>query len=543
MPYFFQPLPQNIFIIAACNPHRANSIASRANSDPEHQQNQNQRASQDSYYVRCLHPTLEIIKWDFGALDEYQENQYISAKLESTRNNIYAEDIPDLTQLIVGSQKQMRNFAKERIRSCGWSEEETELRSKSCVSQRDIQRVFIFYKYLLKLYTDEKIAESRSKELCTDLHRRAILVSLGLVYYLRLSTKDREIYKKWLDAENSMIMAKLKFSEAFKDDLDWLTDLVELPTGIAKTEALKENIFTTILCCVTKIPLIIEGAPGSSKTLSFNLVVGNIKGKESIRSIFRNSDVFPHLTPFFYQCSRRTTSVEIETVFKRAINKQESQSVNQYPIQCVVCMDEAGLPERTHESLKVLHYYLDKPKVSFVAITNDPLDASKTNRAINLYRSSTSEKDLRVLAKDCLNLEDITCDVKIFCSAYWEIMKRKIFSDFFGLRDFIYFLIYLRNHVRNGRLSDEKLILSALERNFGGMNEEGFNELCSCFIEAVSYCLWIVKSRGSWFGIVMLLLVVIPGQNFRVTYLSLLLYLSTRIQGYVYKFKSKTCNR
>ena len=378
----------------------------------------------------------------------------------------------------------MRLFACNRIRSAGWSEEEAALRSKSCVSQRDIQRVFTFYKYLLKFYNNESIQESRKAHGfdTSSQHRRAMLVSLGLVYYLRLKTEDRLTYKKWLDLQNTEITSKLKFSDAFQDELNWLINSVKLPTGIAKTEALKENIFAVVLCSISTTPLIIEGAPGSSKTLSLNLVVGNIKGKESIEVVFRNPDIFPYLRPFFYQCSRRTTSVEVETVFKRAINQQVSERRGQYPTKCVVCMDEAGLPERTHESLKVLHYYLDKPRVSFIAITNDPLDASKSNRAINLYRSRTSEKDLHTLAKDCLGLKEVTDDVKKFCCAYSAIMDTDQFSDYFGLRDFIYFLIYLRKHSTNQVFSDRKLILRALERNFGGVEDEQFVEVCSHFL-------------------------------------------------------------
>ena len=51
-------------------------------------------------------------------------------------------------------------------------------------------------------------------------------------------------------------------------------------------------------------------------------------------------------------------------------------------------MDEAGLPEESHESLKVLHY---KSEVPFVAITTHILDAAKTNRAISLFRPESAE--------------------------------------------------------------------------------------------------------------------------------------------------------
>ena len=63
--------------------------------------------------------------------------------------------------------------------------------------------------------------------------------------------------------------------------MDFYIKKLNLPNGIAKTEALKENLFATIICTATNTPLIIVGAPGSSKTLSFNLTISNLKGPES----------------------------------------------------------------------------------------------------------------------------------------------------------------------------------------------------------------------------------------------------------------------
>lgn len=60
---------------------------------------------------------------------------------------------------------------------------------------------------------------------------------------------------------------------------------------------------------------------------------------------------FCRLEPFHYQCSRSSTSTEIESVFKRAIERQSRQDRSQ--LQCMVFMDEAGLPEDGKESLKV----------------------------------------------------------------------------------------------------------------------------------------------------------------------------------------------
>ena len=235
------------------------------------------------------------------------------------------------------------------------------------------------------------------------------------------------------------------------------------------------------------------GAPGSSKTLSFNLTIANLKGQESKKKHFRDITVFRSLDPHFYQCSRRTTSNEIQTVFSRAINRQRSHCKFKLPIYCVVFMDEAGLPEESHESLKVLHYHLDQKEVSFVAITNNILDAAKTNRAVSLFRPEASDEDLKTLAKGCFcatpnnpppqlkqNLEMI---VK-FCNSYSHLMTKPEFSQYFGLRDFIHFVSYLRRRLDHGQIFNQQLVMEALERNFNGSNN--FEEICNKFLKTVS---------------------------------------------------------
>ena len=279
--------------------------------------------------------------------------------------------------------------------------------------------------------------------------------------------------------------------QAFEEELNWYIDQVELPTGIARTQALKENLFASIVCTVTHTPLIIVGAPGSSKTLSFNLCIANLKGQESKMRLFRDTSVFSSLDPHFYQCSRRTTSNEIQTVFSRAINRQRSHTKFKLPIYCVVLMDEAGLPEESHESLKVLHYHLDRQEVSFVAITNHVLDAAKTNRAVSLFRPEASDEDLETLAKGCLCStpenpppelrKDLDTIVK-FCLPYSQLMKRPEVSQFFGLRDFIHFVNYLRR--RRTQLLTPQLVMEALERNFNGSDD--FEKICRHFLDRVS---------------------------------------------------------
>lgn len=492
-------MPTNIFIIASCNPHRGHSLATL-----------NKRCFRDAkddtswltgaYYVQELHPTLDVLKWDYGSLNSIQEDEYITAKLRMIECELSDEQVSSLTELISLSQEKMREYAEANIsKSLEYANESgsSDIKvvaskcAESTVSQRDIQRVFNFYQWLMKTF---KI-ESRKNELCgKNLHERAMLLSLGLVYYMRLSSVYREKYQTFLKDQGYC------FSEVYDEELQWLIEQVDLPQGIAKTKALKENLYAVVACTATRTPLIIVGDPGSSKTLSFNVAMSNVQGKESKKETFRITDVYHSLLPYFYQCSRRTTSFEIERVFKRAIDLQRSLAEVPLPVYCVVFMDEAGLPEQKMESLKVLHYYLDAQEVSFVAISNHILDAAKTNRAVSLFRPRALNNDLQELATQCIMTEQSTIalkenqqmkqlctpkekqQIRQLCSAFEQLMRHEEFRKLYGLRDFIHFVRYLKSHRVHSL--DAQLLLEGIERNFNG--SRNFANVCQIFFSEVS---------------------------------------------------------
>ena len=468
-----------MFIIGACNPHRGDSLAAIA---------KDKSWVRSNYYVRSLHPTLDMLKWDYGSLDEYQERYYINAKLSLLHQQMASVELASLTELIVISQNLMRAFAYKQLQSLGVEETKAATCSKSSVSQRDIQRVFTFYEWFLKLYTKVK-----PHGLDEDYHRIAVLVSLALVYFVRLDDNYRAQYTEEVN-KLAHLSGGVCFSDAFKRELDWFVDKMDIPSGIAKTQALKENIFGIIVCTMTHTPLIIVGPPGCSKTLSFNLVTSNLRGLESKVPLFRDTDLFYSLDSHYYQCSRRTTSNEIQTVFSRSINRQRTYASVPLPIYCVVFMDEAGLPEESLESLKILHYHLDRREVSFVAISNHMLDAAKTNRAVSLYRTEPSIEELRRLAKGCLCdtpddpppelRKDIELIVK-FCPIYHKFMENVDFRRFYGLRDFIHFINFLQRQ-RSKKGITERVVMHAVERNFNG--HKLFDTISKEFLSVVSVC-------------------------------------------------------
>ena len=443
-----------------------------------------------TYYVRKLHPTLEYLKWDYGSLNQQQEKVYVNAKMKMLcQESISSEDdiVASLSDLIVESQQRMREYALEQLQSLNIPETDwLEHCANSSVSQRDIQRVFIFYLWLMKTYDRFNPHKEIVKK---NYHRRAVLVSLGIVYFMRLNSKYRSKYEHFLHTYDQL-HSEVTFSKAYRDELKWYIDGVELPPNIAKTEALMENVFATIACTMTRTPLIIVGDPGSSKTLSFNIVAANLKGKESKIETYRHTDIFQPLNPHFYQCSRRTTSKEVEKTFKKAINRQDSLAKSRLPIRCVVFMDEAGLPEEKLESLKVLHYYLDERKVSFVAISNDIFDASKTNRAVSLFRPKPTYPELQQLAKASIFPEERLASMNEekllnhFCKSYIGVVCHEKLKKLFGLRDFIHFVIYLRCNRKYSL--NAQLIVKALERNFNG--SESFEDIRKIFFEKVCTC-------------------------------------------------------
>ena len=67
----------------------------------------------------------------------------------------------------------------------------------------------------------------------------------------------------------------------FYDKMDMFLKNMVIDSTIVKNLPLKENVFTMIICFLTKTPLFLCGKPGSSKSLSLNLVLDNFQGKSS----------------------------------------------------------------------------------------------------------------------------------------------------------------------------------------------------------------------------------------------------------------------
>ena len=178
------------------------------------------------------------------------------------------------------------------------------------------------------------------------------------------------------------------FSTILSREQDFILENISLNKGIAKIKSLKENIFLLFVALVTNIPLIIKGKPGSSKTLSAQLITKEMEGKFSRKKFFK---FYPSIIQTYFQCTETTTPEDIEEVFIKAKIKLEGlkkDNVTDLPISMILLENLELAQNSKNNPLKALNSFLEyggnNEGISFVGISNLTLDVSKINRALCL---------------------------------------------------------------------------------------------------------------------------------------------------------------
>jgi hypothetical protein len=120
----------------------------------------------------------------------------------------------------------------------------------------------------------------------------------------------------------------------------------------------------------------------TGKTLTARVLEANVRGATSPKTALR---ALKALYLYTYQCSAASTAEQIDRVYASAVERaaQLAQRGRTSERQ-LVFIDEATLPPAAVAALKVLHYYLDKPKVGTLMLANKLLDTAKTGRMIQV---------------------------------------------------------------------------------------------------------------------------------------------------------------
>ena len=256
----------------------------------------------------------------------------------------------------------------------------------------------------------------------------------------------------------------------------------------------KENVFALVCCIHARVPVMIFGPPGCSKTLSWNVVKrcfgGNIDGPELFKQTIIHS--FP------LQCSTQTTDADVKQAFNR-LNEERKNAI-QTPgksIAHVLFLDEASLVDNEEAPLKTLHQQLDFSIISTdsdaqrtlcVVLSNSVPDAAKTNRMVLVAQSSLDngtcsyDRNRGQLAKFCSDKQNRykLADILWMFNKLFAKENPKWHKSFYQLRDFVYAMAEI-NAIKT-RPYDFKQLFCVLCRQFGGMKADRYlgliKELC-----------------------------------------------------------------
>ncbi len=461
-------LKDNVTFIAACNPYRR--------YEKKIEQiglvNDKQKVRSLVYSVNPLPHSLLNFVFDFGSLKKEDEEKYIRSMVTQPINK-YSNDFPllntdEFIQFSIYCVITAQNFIRDNNFS-------------SSVSLREVRRYVILFEWFLTFLKEkEELFNDILKNYDISIEYSAVLLSIYICYFIRMTDKNlRNQFSK-------LIKDNFNYQKFVREIQNKIVEDFEIEKGIAKNRILLENLFALFVCINNKIPIIICGKPGCSKSLSIKLIDIAMKGKRSKTTFFQS---LPSIKITPYQGSITSTSQGVLEAFNLARNKISKKEKNDNLIS-VLYFDEMGLAEISpNNPLKVIHSQLeydeneDSKKIAFVGISNWSLDASKMNRTVFLSVPEPDEDDLKETAiaiaeefEDGLGIkyqnifEGLSKSYFLFKK---EVAKSNFDSEFHGTRDFYHLIKIITRNLKNKSEDQNSLSIAidSIERNL----EEGKN--------------------------------------------------------------------
>eukprot|EP00002_Diphylleia_rotans_P025114 TRINITY_DN496_c0_g1_i3.p1 TRINITY_DN496_c0_g1~~TRINITY_DN496_c0_g1_i3.p1 ORF type:complete len:4758 (-),score=793.44 TRINITY_DN496_c0_g1_i3:614-14332(-) len=496
--------PANMFVLGACNPFRFRTDSTNRTvaglifrySSPGNNLLRDEVLEKLVYLVHPIPPSMALHVWDFGTLSEADEDEYISQIVKSESLN--AENQQIFHRAVIVSQQFMRSTYKD----------------PSCVSLRDVYRCACLQKWFFSLQEQrsnyvQKLQPAPTSATLLDPQLCSVVLALACCYYYRLGLQNRSQYSMKISSSTipsterpraslSMQPARPKIlSTDFQTILDFeqkfYMTFLAFPPNTSCNFALTENLFMMIISIFNRMPSLIVGKPGSSKSYAIQVLKNNFNVEKKKTGVFAT---FPSLVFYTYQCSPLSNAAGILDVYNRA---KLGQTENILP---VLLLDEVGLAEQSPElPLKVLHWILDKPSIAVLGISNWELDAAKANRMLVLNRPDPSVSDLAKTATEILGFSADAASSPIGLLEQVSVAYRKVYTDmqpygreintecgsatrkedYYGLRDFYSFVKFLK---ASGLRVDRDLITEAVGRNFNGDTRSSLLEKVKVFCES-----------------------------------------------------------
>jgi len=482
-------LKNQVKFIAACNPYRLDTGTEKKEIIGLYNEKFHS-VRKLVYSVNPLPVSLLNFVFDFGTPEPEDIKRYITNMVSQILNKLIIDkNILNRIQRIA----EVAIFDAQEFIKANYE--------ISSVSLREIRRWGILFEWFLHLLSTNRFIFKEIKLTNEyDICYYSLNLSIYLCYYIRIFNKN--IRKRFTELMKQSFGKKFNFEHFPKRIQNIIATEVDLEEGIAKNKALLENLFAIFVCLNTKIPLFIIGKPGCSKSLSAQLIFKSMNGKDSSSEFFKE---FPKVYTKSYQGSLTSNSKGVLKIFKKARDSLKNEEFAKNIISAIY-FDEMGLAEISKNNpLKVIHSQLEydenKEKVSFIGISNWPLDASKMNRGIHLSIPEPDEDDLKETAIAIAESYDkrLTHDYKEYFEklalTYYEYIEKlrndsydfefrkrnqkemvKDIKDFHGTRDFYHLIkiaskLFIESNFTKDNNEIENILCISIERNFGGLDK------------------------------------------------------------------------
>jgi hypothetical protein len=315
----------NIRLFFTYNPYRLRTRAQSEAADFTTKVEKYEEKSNLVYQVKPLPDQILDYVFDYGVLNSKVELKYIQIMVEKELKKLAH---PVFVELLSASQKFIRKVEEPHS-----------------VSLRDVKRAITLVKFFYnslerrQTYRRGHIHLSSGNPTITT---RSYVLALSFCYYFRLYRQDlRKQYHHEMGQifqTHNFDLEENVFAGIIREEQEYYINRMEIPSNIAINEALSENILVMIVCILTRIPLFLIGAPGSSKSLAINLISSNLNGSNSRNEYFRT---LPQIYLITHQGSSSSTSDDIIKVFDKAKKYQETNS-KEFPIISVVLLNEGN---------------------------------------------------------------------------------------------------------------------------------------------------------------------------------------------------------
>jgi hypothetical protein len=286
-------LPSNVVFFGAVNPNdpdtaRRGAATTAANVGVR-------SATDDEKYVVFEMPlSLKALVVSVASMTPETERLFLNAFLDPTNGALPKElRADDVTVAITDVFKEAVLFSQEFVRGAKLHRLDSSI--------RDINRAVIFYRFFADTARRQLFMPVDERTLPHDYHWRAVLLALGVVYYLRLPAAPhaaagegfRKQYIVRLQERLGMAVDRyrsrdgrsdgdvrgalndarhrLQFEIVWRDSVQLVFAGTRIPRGIAPTLSLQECIFVCVVCAEACVPCQVVGPPGCGKTLGFQV--------------------------------------------------------------------------------------------------------------------------------------------------------------------------------------------------------------------------------------------------------------------------------